>query len=75
MENNKLTVGSWIIWSNYLAKVIEINENVDWGCVKARILGFESDTWFYKYQLVKLSIITEEEAIMLILKNNGPYIK
>jgi len=60
-----IRVGDWVMWSNYVCKVINVED-----ILIIRGAGFNYDFRLSTYRSSEMTVITEEEAAMLILKGH-----
>lgn len=62
--NTRIKAGQWVRWSNYVGKVITIDDK---GTIRVQTVEFTQESWFYAYEIANLTPITEQEALMHIL--------
>lgn len=65
----KIKVGDWVTVLGYIGQVTYVTTKTH-----VRIIGFSSEWVFYPCEIEKVTVITEQEAIVFILKNFGGHI-
>lgn len=72
MGVSKFAVNDWVIWCNYVCHITDANEFR----LTLQPIGFENsfDLPLCTLEEEYIQIISEQEAILLILKNHKPYL-
>lgn len=70
LDKENLKVGNWVIWSSYVCQITDVREQL----LVLQPIGLTNPFCISYYLPEELTVISEHEAVWLILKNYGSFI-